>query len=76
MTGSATDHGSQSDELSRFRRRNWTAIGVGTVIAFVASVAPALATVTSSAWRRPRMTKAAKPFTSGLAYRVAGQRIP
>jgi len=45
MTDSATDRGLHPDELSRFRRRNWTAIGVGTVLTFVASVAYASAFV-------------------------------
>jgi hypothetical protein len=45
MTGRATDHGSRAEELTRFRRRNWTAIGVGTLIVFVASVAYATAFV-------------------------------
>ena len=43
MTDPATDHGSRSDEIAHIRRRNWTAIGVGTVISFFASVAYATA---------------------------------
>ena len=43
MTGPVTDHGLQPDELHQFRRRNWWAVGVGTVLTFIASVAYATA---------------------------------
>ena len=45
MTGPATDRTPRADDLTQFRRRNWTAIGVGTVLAFVASIAYATAFV-------------------------------
>jgi hypothetical protein len=45
MTGQATERRLDPAELSELRRRNWTAIGVGTVIMFVASVAYATAFV-------------------------------
>ncbi len=45
MTGPAIDRALTADDLTQFRRRNWAAIGVGTVLTFVASVAYASAFV-------------------------------
>ena len=45
MTGPAVDQTLRDEDLTQFRRRNWTAIGVGTVLSFIATIAYATAFV-------------------------------
>jgi len=45
MTSSAVDQTVGGQDLAQFRRRSWTAIGVGTVLSFIATIAYATAFV-------------------------------